>query len=465
MLNRPLFWLGLLLGAFTTFRLRLLKPRLSPPVFTDFQDLITDPVVICDNAGTVIEANPPAQALFGSDSLPSLRYSTGQRVPPGQHPLRRASAAREASCGRYHHIAADGSERVLEISARPLLDGKAAAVFRDVTGQQESEAREQAAQARQAIVQTLCRHLSQAQTAAAMGQAVAEETLHLLADVPEAQVRLYLFDPVTDMLTCLAAVPDDRPKRLKPAAEAQFPTIRFDAQLPELWQMYVARKPSLNGMPLVAGGITIGHLSVASAGSGGFEPGVGETLERIASLAALALAGLAAAAQEAAYAAQATALREIVAALGREQHALADVVAAAVKRVTHAEVCTLSVPVKGKLCVIGEAYKDDLVVLQAGLNTPRLHSKATQKAWKTQKSITHLGLPNPGVEAGPWRAFAGSAGCHSVIALPLAASGVLSVYTSGASPLPEPQIKFLETVAAFLFLSPLTATDSEDAVS
>ena len=466
MLNRFPFWLGLLFGTFAAFRLRLLTPRFSSPLSTDLRDLITDPFLVCNSAGTITEANAPAQALFGTNSLPALRYPTGQRVPPGQHPLHRAALARETLFGRYHQSGVDGAERVFDITARPLPGGRAAAIFRDITTHWESEAGAQAAQARQAVVQALCRRLSLAQSAEAMGQAVAEETLRLLSAVPNVQVRLYLFDPAADTLTCLASAPDDRPKRPKSAAEARPATVRFDADVPELWQMYVARKPSPNGLPLVAGGAAIGHLSVSSLTSAVEDPEVGETLELIASLAALALARPSASALASAYAAQGAAVREIAAALKGEAGALAETVTQAVKRVTHAEVCTLSVPVGSKLRVLGDAHKDDLVSPQTMPDAPRLHSKAAQKAWKTQKTVTHLGLPNPSLEAGPWRAFAGSAGCHSVIALPLAAMrGVLSVYTDGASPLPDTQLQFLETVAALLSLSPARATGSEDGAS
>lgn len=462
MLNRPPFWLGLLLGTLAAFRLRFFKPCLLKPrllsldlLSPDLQDLFTDAVLLCDSAGAIAYANAAAQALFGSDTLPALHYPTGQRVPPGQHPLSLASSARETVSGRYCFSSALGAVHIFDISARPLPDGGAAAIFRDITAQRESEAREQAAQAREAVVQTLCCCLSLAQTAEAMGQAVVEEVLRLLPDVPDAQIRLYLFDPAADTLSCAASAPEDRPKRPKSAAGALPVTVRFDVQVPELWQMYVARKPSSQGLPLIAGGITIGHLSVTPADAA-IGPAVQETLGIVASLAALALVGPAASAQAAALTAQASVLREIAAAgSSGKAHALADAVTEAVKRVTHAEVCTVSVPVGGRLQVIGSAYQDALLFPQTASDAPCLQSKATQKAWKTQKTAMYLGLPNPSLEAGPWRSFAGSAGCHSVIALPLADKrGVLTVYTPGDKPLPDTQLKFLKTVAALASLRP-----------
>lgn len=460
MFKRLFFLLGLLLGACAAFCLRRpLRPQPSP--LADFRDFLLDALLICDSAGTVVEANTPALALFGTARLPSLCYLTGQDVPPGQHPLSRAAVSGAIS-GLYGFTARDGTIRVLDITARPLPGGGAAAVFRDVTAQHERKERERAAQARQAVVQRLCRRLSVAQTAEAVAQAVAEETRALLREWPDAQVRLFVLDPASDTLTCLASAPDDRPKRPKSAAEAAPITVRFDVQIPELWQMYVARKPSANGLPLISGGVAVGHLSVTSPNANPLDdPALREMLVLVASLAALALAGPSASAQASADAAQMTAVREIAAAIrsGRTPDECADKVVACVKRVTHAEVCTLSVPVGGKLYVIGEAYKDDLLDPRTAPDYPHLHGKAARKAWRTQKTVTHLGLPP--TDAGPWRAFTG-AGLHSVVALPLAGSCVLSVYTAGAAPPPDAQREFLETIAALLSLSSASATAPED---
>lgn len=469
--KRPFFLLGLLLGTLSAFCLRLPKPRPQPFLLGDFRDFLTDALLVCNSAGVVIEANAPAQALFGVSRLPLLRYLTGQDVPPGQHPLTRAVALGAVS-GLYRCTAADGTQRVLDVAARPLPGGRSAAVFRDITAQDGSEERERTAQARQAAVQKLCRRLSLAQTAEAAAQAVAEETLALFSGLPDiqalgVQVRLFAFDPVLDTLTCLASAPDDRPKRPKSAAEAEPLPVRFDVQIPELWQMYVARKPSATGLPLISGGVAIGHLSVTSLDVNPLDDtALRETLKLIAPLAALALSGPAASAQASAYAAQVDAVREIAAAVssGRTQDDLADLASEQVKRVTQAEVCTLSMLVDRKLSMAGQAYKNDLLFPKTAPDDPRLHGKAIKKAWQTQKTVTYLGL-TPSSEAGPWRTLAGSAS-HSVMALPLAETrGVLSVYTAGDAPLPDMHRKFLETVAALLSLSPASATAREDRVN
>ncbi len=462
MFKRPLFLLGLLLGVLTGFRLRLPKPRPSSSASIDF---FADALIICDSAEAVVEANAAAQILFGVSRLPTLRYLTGQAVPPGRHPLRLAAVSRETNSGLYHCIVADGSERILDITARPLPDGKTAAVFCDVTAQHESKDREQAVQARQAVVQTLCRRLRVARTAEEMALAAAEETRALLRDWPDVQVKLFVFDRAADTLACLATAPDDRPKRPRSAAEARPQTVRFDAQAPELWQLYVAREPSANSLPLIAGGVAIGHVSVTSSAVDIFEnPAIGETLDLITSLAALALAGASASAQAAAQAAQVDAVREITAAVigGKTPDELADLAAVQIKQVTQAKVCTVSVPSGGKLCVMGQAYRDDLLFPQTKPNDPRLHSRATAKAWRTQKIAAELGLVQS-EDAGPWRAFTGSAGLHSVAAVPLPGRrGVLSVYTTSDKALPDGQRKFLQTVAALLALNPAAATAKAD---
>ena len=456
MFKRLQFWLGLFLGAFAASCLRLLKP---PPTPHNFRD---DAFVVCDRAGKVTYSNAAAQALFGPNTLPGLRYLTGQPVPPGQHPLKRAALSRAPCSGTYRFASsADSAAHTVDVSARPGLNGGAAAVFRDVTLLHESRRRAPAAAARQDLIERLCRRLTEAHTADAIGQAVAEEIYALLGDLPDVQVRLWTLNPLTDTLTCLASYPNERPKR----SQSQPVSMRFDAQSPKLWQLYVARKPFEDSLPLIAGGVAIGHLSVTVL-EAEWEQG---TLERIASLAALALSGAAAQAQTAVWAAQSAALHDIIAApqIGRGNAELADFASAQVKSLTGADVCTLSVPIDGKLSVLGQVFADDLLFPGTAPDDPRLHGKAVQKAYRTRKTAVQTGVPNPSVGTGPWRAFAGSAGFHSITALPLAGGrGVLTVYTPGDRALPDPQIKFLETIALLVShsLTPATATvNSADA--
>ena len=455
MSNRPLFLLGLLLGAFAAFRLRFPKP---PPAFLN---LTNDAFVGCDRTGKIIKTNAAAQALFGPDSIPVLRYPTGQPVSPGQHPLKRVALSRAPHSGTYCFTAADGSERRVEVSAKPGPNKTSLALFRDVTVLHESSRRAQEAEARQEIVQTLCRRLEGAQTAEAIARAVTEEVNALFSALLGVQAKIWMLDPLTDTLACLASCPDDTLKRPKFAAQSQSLSVRFDAQSPELWQLYVARKPFENSLPLIAGGFAIGHLSV-TAPSTDLER---ETLRIVASMAALALAGASAKAQTAGWAAQSAAVREITAAVqaGRSGGELADLAIAQMKRLVGADVCTVSVPVNGTLSVWGEAFTDDLLSPATMPNAPCLHGKAIQKAFRTQKMVVQTGIANPSVEAGPWRAFAGSVGRHSIVAIPLAEKrGVLAVYTAGERALPDVQIKFLQTIAALLSVSLLSATAKAD---
>ena len=455
MSNRPLFLLGLLLGAFTAFRLRLPKP---PPAFLDLTD---DAFVACDRVGRIVKTNAAAQELFGLSSLPALRYPTGQPVPPGQHPLKRVALSRESYSGAYRFTSADGSERTVEVSAKPGPNKTSLALFRDVSVLHESSRRAQEASARQEIVQTLCRRLGEVESAGAIGRAVTEEVSTLFNALPGVQAKLWMLDPLTDTLTCLASCPDDAPKRPKFVAQSQSLSVHFDAQSPELWQLYVARKPFENSLPLVAGGVAIGHLSVIVP-STELER---ETLGMIASVAALALAGASAKAQTAGWAAQSAAVREIAAAMqaGRPGGELADLATAQIKRLVGADVCTLSVPINGMLSVRGQAFTDDLISPATAPNAPCLHGKTVQKASRTQKMVVQTGIANPSVEAGPWRAFAGSVGRHSIVAIPLAEKrGVLAVYTAGERALPDVQIKFLQTIAALLSVSLLLATATAD---
>jgi GAF domain-containing protein len=183
------------------------------------------------------------------------------------------------------------------------------------------------------------------------------------------------------------------------------------------------------------------------------DPNLVQALGSAVSAAALALSVPQAGVQAESFTAQLEAVREIAHAVagGAELGRLMDLAVRHIRRITQAEVCTVSLAAEGKLSVAGKAFRDDLLYPERWEpGDPALQSKATGKAWRTQKPVTHLGLV-PSVEAGPWRAFAGKSGKYFVTALPLASRlGVLAVYTNGAMPLLDVQIKFLETVAALL---------------
>jgi hypothetical protein len=472
MFKRPFFWLGLLLGSVTAFRSLRWKPRKPVAVSADLLiDLIGDALVTCDSAGTLTYSNAAALTLFGPQAkhLPALYYPNGQLVPPGQMPLTRVRSAGQKLVGaEYHGTDASGAACVLAVSAYPLPGGGAAAVFRDVTAQHTSQAHLSRMQARQTALCTLGRRLGKAATLEDVGRIVVEETYSLLGSLPDVQVRLYGYSSSVQTLTRLASEPEDRPKRPKSSAQSQPPVFPFDASVSVLWQLYIARQPTLIGLsvlgeaeaasvyalPLPADGLAVGHLSVSSSASNAFDdPALRETLELLASTTALSLAGPQSAELAANLKQQRDAIGEIAQAIaaGVERSSFVDLAIGYVKRITKAEVCTVSVAAEGKLVIAGEAFRDDLLFPERNApNNLTLQSKAAQKAWRTQKPVTRLAVTNPEYQAAVWRAFA-EEGCHSVVALPLTPRlGVLTIYMNGVLPLPDTQMKFLETIAALL---------------
>jgi len=469
MFKRP-FWLGLLLGSLAAAG-SLLRRSAAPGKFSPLLDLAGDALVVCDAAGTIISSNAAARQLFGPHcaGLSALRYPNGQPVPPGQLPhVRALRSGAGVISAEYHFVAAGGPACVLDVSASALPGGGAAAVLRNVTALHMAQAHLDQTQARQTALHHLGRRLNQAAALDAIGRAVVEEAYSLLGSLPDVQVRLYGYNTAVQILTRLASEPEDRPKRPKSAAEARLPEFPFDAGVPALWQLYIARQPSTAGpailgeasaasayaLPLLAGGLAIGHLSLSSSAADAFDdPNLVQALGSAVSAAALALSVPQAGVQAESFTAQLEAVREIAHAVagGAELGRLMDLAVRHIRRITQAEVCTVSLAAEGKLSVAGKAFRDDLLYPERWEpGDPALQSKATGKAWRTQKPVTHLGLV-PSVEAGPWRAFAGKSGKYFVTALPLASRlGVLAVYTNGAMPLLDVQIKFLETVAALL---------------
>ena len=155
MFMRLLYRLGLLLGGLAGFvSLRRPAPLCTTSANISLSeilfDLTGDALVVWDRAGGIVSRNSAAQALVGSRGQPSLSlcYPTGQAVPPGQLPWNRACRTGTSAGGTdYCFTDADGSVRRLDVSARPLPGGGAAAAFRDRTAWHESRERE--AQARE----------------------------------------------------------------------------------------------------------------------------------------------------------------------------------------------------------------------------------------------------------------------------------------------------------------------------
>ena len=488
MFQRPSFRLGLLVGGLASFGTRRLwLPLLHRKQPDPLLDLVGEAVIVCDESGGVTYANAAARALFGKEAsgFSRLGYPSGQPVPPGQLPLTRALRTGKTVEGAgYRYAAPDGMARVLDISVKPLPDGGATATARDVTALGAGQARETRAERREQIVRDLCRRLSAAPDAAELARALVESALALAEGLPEARARLYLFDDEGKRLTRLASAPDDRPKRPKSLRQAELPTFAFDAALPLLWAVYVERRSVVSGdvagddrfsgfleeeaagsaclLPLLAGGIALGHLSVTSRAADAFaDEGLREALALVASVAALALAGPRQAAQADQLGAQVEALRDVVQAVGKrlEIGPLADLVSRHVCRVVGG-VCLLAVPEGGRLSLAGEAYKDALLFPERPVpDAAALLDASARKALRAGKTVQRIGLKNPDFEAGIWRMFAGQSGKHSVLAVPLAAGqGALIVYTAGEAAFSETQVRFVETLAALIPASLPSAT-------
>ena len=476
MFKRSFFWLGLLLGGLVALGTRRFwlptRPSLqnSPSLRDPLLDLVGDAVALCDASGAVLDLNTAAQTLFGPDGAGLFRlcYPSGQPVPPGQLPVSRVLRTGKAIEGTgYVCVSAQGKTHSLDIQARPLMDGRVAVTARDTTALMEGKTRETTLGKREQVLRALCRRLSAARDAGELAQSLVESALALMDGRPETQVRLYSYDSEAKQLTRLASAPPDRPKRPKSQRQAQLPTFPFDASSPLLWSVYIAREPAVGtdvgddtadsayALPLLAGGVALGHLLVVCPAADAFtDLELRETLGLITSVAALALAGPRQAAQTTALAGQVEALRAVIGAIGErsELGALADLVSRQVCHVTGAEVCTLALMGEDGLHLIGKAYRDALLFPDRhALDDAALIGDAARAAVKKGKTTQRTGLANPPFEAGIWRAFAGQSGRHSVISVPLeAGQGALNVSIPGDTSLPDAQVKFLETLAALV---------------
>jgi len=468
---RPLFWLGLLGGGLASFGARRAwLPRPPAPQADPLLDLFPDAVIRCDASGRVTRVNAAARALGDRVGDLPLRYPSGQPVPPGQMPWTRARLSRRRMTGGgYLLTGPDGAVRVLDIDAHPLGNGGAVAVLRDVTTSAADRARAAAAQAYGQVLCGLGRRLDAAPDQGEAARAAAGAALGLLEGLPGAQVRLYLRDADVGRLTLLAAAPDDRPKRPRSRAQARASDIPFDAAVPWVWKVYVAREAYADGdallLPLLACGVALGHLMLNARNPKDLEDGPRrEALTLLAAMASLSLAGLVQAARAGALTAQAEALGDVAraASSGATADALADLVIGHVRRIVGAEVCVVAWRDADRLRLAGTSFRDALLFPEKHApDDPLLCDPAARKAVKTGRAVTRAALPNPAFGASPWRAFAGQSGTHTVLALPLAGRrGALTVYGLGSLPPSDAHVTFVESLASLLSLSPPQATDS-----
>ncbi len=467
----PLFWLGLLGGGLASFGTRRSwLPRPPAARLDPLLGIISDAVVLCDGAGRITQANAAARALGygggGAADLP-LRYPSGQPVPPGQMPLTRARLSRRRMTGAGYLLTThDGAARVLDIDAHPLVNGGTAAVLRDVTASAVYQTREAAAQTHGRVLDSLARRLGAAPDQNEATRAAVEAALSLLEGLPGARARLYRRDTHAGRLTLLAAAPDDLP-RPRSRAQARASDIPFDAAVPWVWKVYVAREACVDDdaliLPLLAGGVALGHLTLnARKGEGLEDEKRREALTLPAAMASLALAGWIQAARADGVTAQAEALGDVAraAASCATADALADLVVGHVRRIVGAEVCVVAWLEAERLCPAGTSFRDALLFPEKHApDDPLLCDPAARKAVKTGKAVTRAALPNPEFGAGPWRALAGQSGTHTVLALPLAGRrGALTVYTQGDLPPSDTHVTFVESLASLLSLSPPQAT-------
>ena len=455
MFKRSSFWLGLLLGIGTMFG--VCRRRQPDPLL----DLVGDAVLVCNGSGTITSTNAVAQRLFGPGGKGSfqLYYPSGQPVAPGQFPLIRALKSRQSITQMgYVLILPDGQRRVLDAVAYPRSRG-AVAVFQDITARQELALRLSATERQMQVLRALGHRLGAAAGMEELARNVADSALTLLDGRPDAQAKVYAYDSERKILTLLASVPEERPKRPKSLRQAQPTTAAFDATDPLLWQVYVARQPYVRdgscALPLLANGVALGHLSVNCSVAEAFrDTGLMVALTQAAALAALMLAGQREAAQAAAFGKYARALGVIARSVANSQDrdTLADLIAKQLKQAFGCEVCTLAAREGEGFRLAGATYQEALLFpAKHGPDDPALLHSAAHSAFQTGKTVVRVGLPNPELNAGPWRAFAGQSGRHCVLAVPLAGGqGVLTIYAAGEAPFDTAQINFLETLAVLI---------------
>lgn len=480
----------MIVGAVSGFALSSRRTVISaePSPADPLLGLVGEAVLVCDAAGAVTYLNATATEWFGDDGAAAfhLRYPSGQPVPPGQVPLLRTLRTKNPGVGTgYGCTSPDGTGRTLEVTTRLQTTGGVVAVFRDIT--EVSETRNQAAQGerREEILRRLCRRLSAALSPDDLARSTVESAEALLRDVPNANVRLYSYDPSAKQITRLAASPERRTKSMRSQNAPQAVSFPLDVTQPQLWNVYVGREiftgslvetpgeepaAAYLALPLIAGGEVSGHLSLTSADPEAlFAPALRESLTLLASIAALALAGPSQAAQTETLAAQVAALREIVGAVAKrlEPGDVADLVGRHVQRVLGAEVCILALAEAERLRVLGHDYQDALLFPERyTADSVPLTQGESEKAQRTGKMVQTIGRKNPRLEEGPWRAFAGQSGRHSVLSVPLpTGQGVVTVLRAGEATFSDGQVRFMETLAALTAAAlpaAMTAATRED---
>jgi len=475
-------------------------------------DSVPDGVLLCQNTGQ-ITFNPAARALLGVSGtqvafdLPAdtLRYPSGQSVPPGALPWTRAALSRIPTDWTPYLVARDAHDlRPVEIAARPVSSG-AVAIVRDVSLQKNAAAWEAQARATQQALAEAARRLSRTPDFQTACQVATDAALALLPPAvrPGARALLCTFDGQNQLLVLRAVSPDEGKKRPRRFADTLPPQFEFDAQSPLLWKVYLDRQIVASAavdtdslfagakerallhfppgaahtvrsalmLPLLPGAAASGHLLLTSPLPGAFPPDTQNALALLAALSASALARAQSDALRHQQSDQFALLRQaaLAAAARFENDTFADTVTRCAAAALGAVLCTLSLtdasdgpppqPGHSPLRLWGTPPPDLASPSpEHGSAAPRCPCvRTTSTAVRRGQPSVQIAIPNPPLGECQWRAFGGQSGTHSALALPLRlddkACGALTVFRQGSAPFSPQELALAETFAALASLA------------
>lgn len=473
---------------------------------------VTDGVLLCDNAGQTT-LNPAARSLLGLlgagdlSDLPAdtLRYPSGQSVPPGAFPWTRAALARIPADWTPYLLARDAHDlRSVEIAARPVPEG-AVAVVRDISAQTNAAAWEAQARGTQQALAEAARRLARTPDFQALCQLAADAALALLPPAmrPGARAVLCTFGGQGQPIVLRAASPDEGKKRPRRYADTLPPLFEFDAQSPLLWKVYLDRQtvacadinndPLFAGtherallqspfqaahtvrsalmLPLLPGAAASGHLLLTSPLPHAFAPDTQDALSLLASLTASLLARAQSDTLRHTQDDQLTLLRQaaLAAATASGSDTFADTLTRCAAAALGASLCVLSLadpppaspPTRVALPLrVWGTPPPDMASLRPEHGSAAPHcpcTRTTSTAVRRGLPAAQIAIPNPPLGECVWRAFGGQSGTHSALALPLrvhdTVRGALTVFRQGSAPFSPPEISLAETFAALASLA------------
>ena len=476
---------------------------------------LTDGVVLCDGAGRLLSVNYAAQVILGSEDADigasieewaariGLCYPSGQRVPPGAVPLTQTLRTGLRTDREEFLLAAGSEPTTIELSVAPILSTDdpggteavgAVAVLRDITDLHRSRRQETVANARVKSLVQISRRLNTTLVESEIHAIVIEGTLALLPASIALSACCLLYGREENRLFLLATVPETRPKRPRTRQQSEPVSYHFDAKSPLLWEVYIQRlsvvcddittdarfaaegdrlllqrTPSIPldvrsvlVLPLVAGNVVTGHLTLTSPDVAAFsDTRLQDALLTLASLATIAFANARLYAHTRQRAEELDALWTVGQAASTQLHLgdVTDILTECVRTTFGADLCTLSLwetaPNNGRcLRWQGHLYEEELLPEHA--SQPALEcggcDDASRRAAEQGELVTQLGVRNPSFGGCRWRAFSGQSGTHSVLSAPLRLGeetlGSLTVFRNGDAPFSPEQVKLLRTLAA-----------------